>query len=497
METISKIRRQILRGEKSIRQVSRETGISRNTIKKYLQDSSPPEYKRSKPPVLHTLAPYKDQLEQWYKQDLLLPVRERRTGFKLYEQLIPQGYKGAYCTVARYLKKIRATKSSSSAFVPLCFDPGDAMQFDFSHEVVVLDGIEQTVKVAHFRLSHSRQSFVIAYHRESLEMILDAFAQAIEFYQGVPRRVIIDNPKTMVSKIFKGKERPFNPRFLAMANHYLIEPVACTPAAGWEKGQVENQVRNIRGNFFTPKLHFASLAELNVYLHASCIKLADNAHPEFKDISIKECFESEKPYLQAPIQAFDGYVDTTTSVNSTCQVQHDTNCYSVPYNYVGKVVTLLIYARCIKILCAGKLIAQHARSFKRHTCIYNPWHYIPLLMRKPGALRNGAPFKDFHLPAALKLIQQKYQQQDGGDKEFIKLLMLAVNNDLETLVCACELAVEEKTYQLSAITNILYRLIDGDRYTPIDAAAYPILKHPPIADCKRYDGLLGGMSCSN
>ena len=70
--------------------------------------------------------------------------------------------------------------------------------------------------------------------------------------------------------------------------------------------------------------------------------------------------------------------------------------------------------------------------------------------------------------------------------------MLGAPHDLETLVCACELAVEEKTYQLSAITNILYRLIDDDLYTPVDAAAYPILKHPPIADCKRYDGLLGG-----
>ena len=186
------------------------------------------------------------------------------------------------------------------------------MQFDFSHETVVLAGVEQKVKVAQFRLCRSRNSFVIAYYRETLEMILDAFTHALEFFSGIPKRVIIDNPKTMVSKIFKGKERIYHPRFLAMLNHYLIEPVACTPAAGWEKGQVEKQVSTIRSNLFVPKLHFDSLEALNAYLHASCIKLAQKAHPEFKDISIAECFKQEQAYLQAPMQPFNAYIDKTT-----------------------------------------------------------------------------------------------------------------------------------------------------------------------------------------
>jgi hypothetical protein len=244
------------------------------------------------------------------------------------------------------------------------------------------------------------------------------------------------------------------------------------------KGQVEKQVNTIRCNFFTPKLHFDSLTALNAYLYASCIKLADKLHPEFKEISISESFKQEQRYLQMPMQPFNARIDKITSVNSTCQIQHDTNRYSVPSKYAGKLVTLLIYVKCIKIVHDNIIIAEYERSFDRHRSIFDPFHYVPLLQRKPGALRNGTPFKDWQLPEVLEILKQRYLAQVGGDKEFIKLLMLVVTHDLESVVCACELAVEGKTYQLAAITNILYRLTDDDRYESIDVQQYPILKHP-------------------
>lgn len=105
---------------------------------------------------------------------------------------------------------------------------------------MVLGGVTQTVKLAHFRLTHSRQMFLAAYPRESQEMVLDAHVRAFAFLGGVPQRMVYDNPRTIVDCIYSGKERQFNRRFLALANHYLFEPVACTPASGWEKGQVEN-----------------------------------------------------------------------------------------------------------------------------------------------------------------------------------------------------------------------------------------------------------------
>lgn len=115
----------------------------------------------------------------------------------------------------------------------------------------------QTIKVAHFRLAYSRQMFVVAYPHETQDLVLDAHNRAFAFFGRVPQRLIYDNLKAVVEAILVGKGRVFNRRLLAMANHHLFAPVACTPAPGWEKGQVENQVGNVREWLFTPMAQFA------------------------------------------------------------------------------------------------------------------------------------------------------------------------------------------------------------------------------------------------
>ena len=121
--------------------------------------------------------------------------------------------------------------------------------------MVEIGGVRQSIKVAHFRLAHSRKMFVVAYPRETQEMVLDAHVPAFGFYGGIPTQMVYDNLRTVVDAVFIGQARKFNRRFLALANHYLFEPVACTPAAGWEKGQVENQVGNLREWLFTPLVY--------------------------------------------------------------------------------------------------------------------------------------------------------------------------------------------------------------------------------------------------
>ncbi|WP_228408557.1 IS21 family transposase [Profundibacter amoris] len=197
MESAAKIRRLVLRDGRSIRSVSRSTGLSRNTIKKYLNDATPPRYQRSQPPVRHKLQGFEDRLRSLFEQDQKRARRERRTAVKLYEQLVEEGYAGSYSPVCRFVKALKADGSEIlHAYIPLHFKAGDALQFDWSEEHVVLGGVEQKIKVAHFRLCHSRKPFIVAYPGESQEMVLDAFVRALSFYGGVPRRVIIDNPKS-------------------------------------------------------------------------------------------------------------------------------------------------------------------------------------------------------------------------------------------------------------------------------------------------------------
>ena len=240
METVSKVRRWIKADGMSIREVCRRTGLSRNTVRKYLRDeNAEPQYLMTTPRSSRRLLDHEVHLRAMYESDLAKPSRERRSMQGLFEALVCEGYTGSYDTVRRYIVRLKGSCAGIvRGYIPLKFDAGDALQFDWSHEVVVLGGLEQKVRVARFRLCHLRKPFIVAYLREAQEMVLDAFNRALAFYGGVPRRVIIDNPKTMVVFIGKGKERMFHPRFLACMSHYAIEPVACTPAAGWGKGQV-------------------------------------------------------------------------------------------------------------------------------------------------------------------------------------------------------------------------------------------------------------------
>jgi hypothetical protein len=221
--------------------------------------------------------------------------------------------------------------------VPLSFAPGEAYQFDWSHEIVLMNRMPVTVKVAHLRLCHSRMPFVRAYPRESQEMVFEAHARAFEFYRGACTRGIYDNMKTAVETVFVGKDRQFNRRFLQMCGHYLVEPTACTPASGWEKGQVENQVGNLRERLFTPRLRVTSYDELNAWLLDRCVAYAKaNRHPELTDQTIWQVFEAERAKLVPISGRFDGFRATQASVSKTCLVRFDNNKYSVAARVVGR-----------------------------------------------------------------------------------------------------------------------------------------------------------------
>jgi transposase len=490
METIGKIRRRGLRDGESISGLARSLQLSRNTVRKYLKEGVDPVYRR-KHQVEPQLGPWRDQLDDWLRNDGLLPKARRRTARRLFECLQAEGYGGAYDSIQRHVRqwKIEAGRqTSATAFVPLFFAAGDVAQFDWSYEHVVLGGASTPIKVAHFRLAYSRQMFVVAYPREAQEMVLDAHNRAFAFFGGVPRRVIYDNLKTVVDAVFAGKERQFNRRFLALASHYLFEPVACTPASGWEKGQIENQVGNIREWLFTPTPRFADFASLNAWLATRCRELGGRKHPGM-DATIAEAFASEQPLLQPVTMPFDAYIEQPLRVSSTCLVCVDRNRYSVPAEWVGKVVSVRISADMIRIVAGGEIVARHERRFGRNQLICEPWHYLSILETKPGALRHGLPFTNWKLPAAVEAVRVHALKQAKGDRAFAELLLVARETGLEALDVACQLAQEQGHLNTAIVLNELRRLTSPP---PTGMMATPdalVLLLEPAANCARYDEL--------
>ena len=494
MESKHKIRIRFEHGA-TIKGLVRETGFTRNTIRRIVKGESKEKYERESPAP--KLGDFKEQLLGWLRVEEQLPRKQRCSSKKLYKRLKGIGYQGAYDSVQRFIRKYKNEPGLRQAFIPLCFAPGEAYQFDWSEETVELGGEIHKVDVAHFRLCYSRKSFMVAYPRQSQEMLFDAHIKAFAYFGGLCRRGIYDNLKTAVDLVFVGKGRYFNSRFLALMSHYLIEPTACTPAAGWEKGQVENQVQSMREDVFVPTLKVKDFNELNAILLAKGEAIAmERIHPEC-DKTIAEVFLEEKAFLGQLPPAFEGYIEKECRISSTCLIQFDHNRYSVDCHYASHLASVRIYAGEIVIVAQGKEIGRHQRLFGRKSVAYDPWHYVSLLERKPGALRNGAPFKGWELGISIETMRDKLVARSGGDREFVKILLSIKTHGLEVVTTACEIALSEGVIQSIYVLNTISRLRPDKKEIKVDVASHLDLKEEPLADCSRYNTLLREVqSCS-
>lgn len=497
VDTVGRVRRAYFVQGRKIKAIARELKLARNTVRDIVRAGAggfelmKRKYVRKTQPLpqLEGLVPL---LEGMLSANADKPKRERLTYQRMFEELRLAGYRGGYDNVRRHAKAwaIREGERTAAAYVPLSFAPGEAYQFDWSHEHVLLDGVTVTVKVAQVRLCHSRMPFVRAYMRESQEMVFDAHEKAFQFFKGVPKRGIYDNMKTAVETVFMGKDRKFNWRFEQLMSHHLIEPTACTPAAGWEKGQVENQVGVVRRRLFAPRPSFKTLGDLNGWLADKCVAYAKSqAHPEQTDKTVFEMFEAERPVLMAYRGAFDGFHATSASVSKTCLVRFDRNKYSVKSSAVGRPVDIHAYADRIVVKQDGVVVGEHARRFGRNQTAYDPWHYVPVIARKPGALRNGAPFKDWVLPAAIERVRRKLTGSADGDRQMVDILGAVLSDGLAAVEAACAAALKDGVFSSDVIINILARAREPDPPPVILTPAALRLDHVPRADCGRYDAL--------
>jgi hypothetical protein len=221
-----------------------------------------------------------------------------------------------------------------------------------------------------------------------------------------------------------------------------------------------------------------------------CIAYAKaHRHPEFADRTIWEVFEAERPKLVPYAGRFDGFHAVPASVSKTCLVRFDNNKYSVAASAVGRPIEVQAYADRIVIRQDGRVVAEHQRSFGRGETVYDPWHYVPVLARKPGALRNGAPFKDWVLPAAIERVRRKLTNADDGNRQMVDILNAVLTDGLPAVEAACAEALGQGVHSADVVLNILARQREPAPPANILTPAALTLRHAPIADCARYDNL--------
>ena len=405
----------------------------------------------------------------------------------------------ALATATRVYKELErrglvSGEAGRGTFVPLVFQPGEAFQFDWSEDWANVGGERVKLQVAHIKLSHSRAFLVRAYPLQTHEMLFDAHWHAFRVFGGVPGRGIYDNMKTAVDRVGKGKQRDINARFNAMASHYVFEPEFCNPAAGWEKGQVEKNVQDARNRMWQVMPVFKDMDELNHWLEDRCIALwAETPHRDLPG-TITDAWEAEKSLLMALPPAFDGFVEHSKRVSPTCLITFERNRYSVPASFANQRVSLHVYPERLVIVAEGQTVCSHERIIDRShrkpgRVIYDWRHYLAVIQRKPGALRNGAPFAE--MPDAFRQLQSHMLRKEGGDREMVDILSLVLHHDEDAVLAAVELALEAGVPTKTHILNLLHRLVDGKQgnLPEIDPPDALSLETAPEANVDRYDDL--------
>ncbi|UED70189.1 MULTISPECIES: IS21 family transposase [Brevibacillus] len=449
------IRKQHILLGKPIRQISRETGYSRQVIRKALKSTEIPVYQLSQPkpkPVIDSVQPI---ILEWLHQDEQAPPKQRHTATRIYQRLVDEyGFTGGESTVRRYVRQLRV--SPPKAFVPLDFPPGKFAQFDWGEVTVLLQGKQVKVQVFCMRCTYSRKIFVKTFFHQKQEALLQGHVDAFGFFGAVPQVVTYDNLTTAVKKVLEGKNREEQERFVQLRAHYLFESYFCDRGKGHQKGQVENLVKFVQKQFFTPVPSVSSLEELNHFLLEKCISYETTTVPR-SSLTVGEAFVQEQHVmLPLPPQPLDCCRIVSVKSNTLSMIHFEKNAYSVPVSHASTELTCKVFAERIEVYHGNKLIAQHERCLESGKELLQYDHYLDLLLTRPGAVLYARPLHQAGLPPIYQQFLDKCRHRPGGMKEFVRLLLLHHEFDTILVEESLEEACQKGMFQYDAVRQLLF-----------------------------------------
>ena len=259
-------------------------------------------------------------------------------------------------------------------------------------------------------------------------------------------------------------------------------------------GQVEKNVRDSRHQLLQPMPNFPDLAALNAWLEQRCLELWQETQHGTLPGTIADVWAEEQAALMPLPVAFDGFIELSKRVSPTCLISFERNRYSIPASFANRPVSLRIYPDRLVVAAEGNILCEHPRVIDRShqlppRTVYDWRHYLAVIQRKPGALRNGAPFVE--LPSAFKQLQDHMLRKPGGDREMVDILALVLQHDEQAVLAAVELALVEGVPTKIHVLNLLHRLVDGKALggPPLDTPQALTLRLEPKANVERYDGL--------
>jgi transposase len=477
VELYARVRRAVQVEEKSERQVAREYGLARETVRKMLQYSIPPGYRRQQPAKRPKLDPWVGVIDAILNEDRERPRKQRHTARRIHQRLRDEhGFSGGYTIVKDYvrLRKLRQREM----FVPLAHPAGDA-QADFGEALVVIGGEERKAHYLAMDLPQSDDCFVMAFPAETTEAFLEGHNQAFTYFEGVPRNILYDNTKLAVVQILGDGTRRKTQAFSELQSHYLFQERFGRPGKGNDKGKVEGLVGYARRNFLVPVPRCASWDELNTHLLEQCRKRRQQ-RLRGKQETIGERFEKDRAaLLPLPETLYEACDKRAGRVSSLSLVRYRSNDYSVPVCWGHREVLIKGYVHEVVISCGAEVIARHARSYEREDMIFDPLHYLALLEQKTNALDQAAPLVGWELPEEFAQLRRLLEARlsKRGKREYVQVLRLLETFSMAEVTNAIEDALRMRAISFDAVKHLLLCRIE-QRPPRLDLGNYP---HLPLA----------------
>ena len=469
----------------SMRSCTETLGLSRNTVRRYWNGDHTPDDKKNHPATVDS--PEKqaimEALEQYFEENKDAPKKQAPNA-KTAWIAIRDRFKVGESTVRAYARELKAKKPE--AFIPLAFDPGEAMQVDWCEIKAVIDGYTHKVPVFCAALPYSYAVFIAVLPDMTAENLFEGLIMAMEWFGGVTERIFFDNMRSVVFS-GAGKNAVTQERFMALVSHYSFEPVFMNADSGWEKGSVENLCGLCRGLAFTPMPYAGSLRELQDHVLAECSNYIKFHKVKDRPRPIREMYEEERPALRAlPGKRIEPGAPVEALVSHDLTFRYETTKYSLPAEYAGKTVTVRARAYTIEAWFGGNIIFTHARPFAKGKHQYIPEHYLPLLEKRPRAMRNAAPLKYGVLPPQLEEFRRRCPGKDKLE-QLANVLMLGRNVEAGELLCAVECANKTGRPTYSAVCRFIELNVESARFIDTPITDTITIEH---AGLSQYDALL-------
>lgn len=462
------IRIRCVRDKEPAKRVARELGISKNTVKKYMESNAPPR----------TMAPAgRSALMSRFEShvDQLLRETPRITAVRVV-QILRERVNPTLAVSERaarqYVAARRAKIVQREAFVRLVYAPGDQVQFDFKDVVTRIAGVEVALHMFVARLSYSTAFFARCYRSEDRAALFDGLVSSCVHFGGVAREGVFDNASTAVKRILRGRDRSMQPAFAALCGSLAMEMQFAAPAKGNEKGGVEGLHGFIEDRFFRPTPEYASLADLNAGLDALAASYLER---KVAGESVRERFEQDREALRTLPAALPATcIRDTARINKFAEATYKTNRYSVPSKYAHRDAIIEIYHDRIRIVVDTILVAEHERTFGKHEAILDPVHFVDLLSFKHRAVARAEVFRNHRFHHSLRSLLNRYVDNDpaSAGKRFMRVVVLLERYSMPEIVRAVEAAAQRGTDDPAAIALILqqhqhpYQAVEPLRLAP-------------------------------